>query len=674
MSKLANLAKKRALQKQQQDQPDSISLLDRLQAKSTESPPTPSAEQQPKVGLSKLASLAVKSKIDTTSKPALNSLRTRHINSNPPKSLSDLSASSSSARSTPAASISTSSASPTPHIPIQILPSVDYTTPFRKRLHSTSFGSVLTPIPSKTRIYNKQRLTSHSNFLYPLASSPIIKPAFSKPSPDEIVSNAQSNFKAKENDTMRSFSSLKISEMNKVLKYNVVSEIEKQAATAKPTLCFVVIGHVDAGKSTLMGRLLLDCGAVSQHTIEKYEQAAKQIGKQSFALAWVMDKTQDERNRGITVDVCTSTFETAKTQFTILDAPGHRDFVPNMIDGSSRADAALLVIDSGPNAFESGFFSDGQTREHAIVARSLGIEKLVVAVNKMDTQNWNEARFQVIEDQFGGFLTKLGFKPENVTFVPCAGLSGENVVKKSKNEALTSWYKGTSLLETLENIKLDSVDYSLPFRMRIVEVDSVPHVSQLTVGGRINSGTVQVNQDLLLIPSKKHVTVTKIFSYDRNGKELEWAKAGDYVEFFIQDSALATSNDMDSLTMDDIRHGDIICDDKNPVPSTRVFTAKITVFETPKPILRGVRLVMHSCGSATEIRFTKLISILEKGQVKKNKPMSIKSGQTAMVQVELLDPCKTVPLERFSDNKDLGRIIFRREGSTIAVGIVEELM
>lgn len=491
-----------------------------------------------------------------------------------------------------------------------------------------------------------------------------------------------SNLKLSDNAKL---SSSKLSDLSKNrLKYDVIDEISKQKNT-KPTLCFVVIGHVDAGKSTLMGRLLLDSGAISQHAIDKYEQASKQIGKQSFALAWVMDKTDEERNRGITVDICTSTFETAKTKFTILDAPGHRDFVPNMIDGSSRADAALIVIDCAPNAFESGFFADGQTREHAIVARSLGIEKLVVAVNKMDIQHWNEARFETIKDQFGAFLAKLGFKKDNVIFVPCSGLSGENVVKPSTNPDLIHWYKGASLLSTLENIKLDPVDFSLPFRMRIIEIDSVPHTSQITLGGRINSGTVQINQDLLLIPSKKAVSITKIFAHARNGNELQWAKAGDYVEFFVTDTnntngntnnngSFANGGNNGSLVcIDDIRHGDILCDPEKPVSSTRVFTLKITVFDTPKPILRGVRMVMHSCGSPTEIRFTKLISILEKGQVTKKKPMSIKSGQTAVVQVELLDPGKTIPLELFADNKDLGRVIFRREGSTVAVGIVEEL-
>lgn len=664
MSKLASLAKKRALQKQLQsesqvDSPlppaDSISLLEKLQTKNE--PVHPNQQSPAPSALSKLALRANKGKLQEKSSSALNSLRSRR---DIPVSQSTL------AGSTPAAPV----AKPTPATvakprpkqsePVSIFPEVDYSTPFLKRSRPSSLGLLFVLEDSQPNKRRKKVSIQYSNFLYPLASTPSVTPAFSKPSPDDIVTSAQLQAKFGDDSVSKSLSNLKIAD--KPLKYNVISEIAKHPDT-KNALCFVVIGHVDAGKSTLMGRLLLDCGAVKQHTVDKYERASQQIGKQSFALAWVMDQTEDERSRGITVDVCTTTFETPKTKFTILDAPGHRDFVPNMIDGSSRADVALLVIDAAPNAFESGFFGNGQTREHAIVARSLGIERIVIAVNKMDLQNWDHGRFLAIQDQFTEFLVKLGFKKSNLSFVPCAGLSGENVVKQASNETLLSWYNGLTVLESLESIKLETPDFTKPFRMRIIDVDSVPHTSQVTVTGRIDSGTLQVNEQLLLIPSDKPVSITKIFSYTREGPALEWAKDGDYVELFV--SGIDTA--------DDIRHGDILCDKKNPVGYASKFVAKMTIFDTDKPILRGNKLVMHYSGSATEVRISKLVATLDKsGQVAKKKPMVAKGGQSVIVEVEVLE--KKVPLERFKDNRDLGRIIFRREGITIGVGIVEELV
>src|SRR4051794_39639196 len=203
-------------------------------------------------------------------------------------------------------------------------------------------------------------------------------------------------------------------------------------------------GHVDHGKSTLMGRLLYDLKVVDQRSLDKLRKEAENIGKSSFALAWVMDQTSEERSRGITVDIATNHFETKRTRFTILDAPGHRDFVPNMIAGASQADFAVLVIDASTGNFESGL--KGQTKEHALLVRSMGVQRIIVAVNKMDSAEWSKDRFDEIEQQMSAFLTAAGFQPKNVSFIPCSGLQGDNILRRS-SEAKSSWYTGHTLVE-----------------------------------------------------------------------------------------------------------------------------------------------------------------------------------------------------------------------------------
>ena len=219
---------------------------------------------------------------------------------------------------------------------------------------------------------------------------------------------------------------------------DVPSEYEK--STRKTEASFVVIGHVDHGKSTLMGRLLYDLKVVDQRSIDKYRKDASNMGKSSFALAWVMDSTSEERERGVTVDIAMNHFETDKTKFTILDAPGHRDFIPNMIAGASQADFAVLVIDAATNSFESGL--KGQTKEHALLVRSMGVQRVIIAVNKMDTTSWNEDRFTEIKQQMTAFLTSAGFQAKNLAFIPCAGLTGDNIVTPIPEAA--SWYKDSS--------------------------------------------------------------------------------------------------------------------------------------------------------------------------------------------------------------------------------------
>uniref|UniRef100_V5G771 HBS1-like protein n=1 Tax=Anoplophora glabripennis TaxID=217634 RepID=V5G771_ANOGL len=235
----------------------------------------------------------------------------------------------------------------------------------------------------------------------------------------------------------------------------------------------VVIGHVDAGKSTLMGRLLCDLGQVNQRIMHKYEQESRKLGKQSFMYAWVLDETGEERNRGITMDVGRFQFDTKTKRVTLLDAPGHKDFIPNMISGTGQADVALMVVDATRGEFETGFDYGGQTREHALLARSLGVTQLAVSINKLDTVAWSRERFNEIVAKLKGFLKLAGFKESDVTFVPCSGLTGQNLVSKPTENSLLSWYNGPCLLDVIDNFRSPERPISKPFRLSVNDIFKV---------------------------------------------------------------------------------------------------------------------------------------------------------------------------------------------------------
>lgn len=305
------------------------------------------------------------------------------------------------------------------------------------------------------------------------------------------------------------------------------SEYNKRKSTRKELINLVVIGHVDAGKSTLMGHLLFLLGFVSKKQLHRYETDSKKIGKASFMYAWVLDETQEERNRGITMDVAQSRFETKNRLVNLLDAPGHKDFIPNMITGAAQADVAILVVDSTKGEFETGFDAGGQTREHTLLIRSLGVSQLVVAINKLDNVDWNPERYNEIVTKLSAFLKQTGFKDQDVTFVPCSGLTGDNLVERSKTQALLSWYNGPCLIEVIGQLKyhincilnkffhLDSFKpperpIRKPFRMCINDIFK-GHIAGVNVSGRILAGSVQINQKLTILPACEQCVVKGLF-------------------------------------------------------------------------------------------------------------------------------------------------------------------
>ena len=405
----------------------------------------------------------------------------------------------------------------------------------------------------------------------------------------------------------------------------------------------IVLGHVDAGKSTLMGRLLYDLNVVDQRTIDRYRKEAEAIGKSSFALAWVLDQGTEERSRGVTIDIAMNKFETEKTSFTILDAPGHRDFIPNMIAGASQADFAVLVIDASIGSFESGL--KGQTKEHALLVRSIGVQRIVVAINKLDTVNWSQDRFEEIEQQVSAFLTVAGFQPKNISFIPCSGLTGDNIIRRATNTQ-ASWYTGPIFIEQLETSEPITRSLRKPLRLTIGDIFRGGVQNPLSISGRLEAGSVQIGDKVLAVPSGETAYVKGI---EVDQEPSDWAVAGQ--------NAILHLTDIDSIRL---KSGDVICPPSAPVRSITTFTTKILAFEHVTPMHVDVHCGrLHAPG-----RITQLIAVLDKGSgaVVKKKPRLVQPGSVARVVVEME---VAVPLEA------PGRVVLRAGGETVAAGLLE---
>ncbi|KAH7151904.1 hypothetical protein B0J13DRAFT_673022 [Dactylonectria estremocensis] len=505
---------------------------------------------------------------------------------------------------------------------------------------------------------------SHRPDIYAMpytSSSSFFAQAFAEPSPDDVVLAAQAKAGKKTtaapkiakksqkdkvtagDEAAKDIAALEINDAPppKSKGLDVVKEFEN--STNKRSISFVVVGHVDAGKSTLMGRLLLELKFVEKHTIERYRRQAEKSGKQSFALAWVMDQRSEERDRGVTIDIATNHFETEKTNFTILDAPGHRDFVPNMIAGASQADFAILVIDADTGAYEKGL--KGQTREHILLLRSLGVQRLIIGVNKLDVIRWKQERFEEISEYIGGFLSGLGFQGKNVTFIPISGLNGDNLVKRTEDEA-ASWYTGPTLIEALENSEPSSARaLNKPFRLAISEVFR-SQLGTTTIAGRIDAGSIQIGDLVLVQPSGEEAYIKSIMV---DSDVQDWAVAG-------QSVSIALTN-IDPIH---IRVGDMLCHKTQPINCSDTFILKAMAFAhlMPMPVdLHRGRL--HAAGQIQSITAT-----LDKasGTVVKKKPRIVQPGDVARVVVKL---ASKAPLESGQ------RVVIRSGGETIAAGLLE---
>jgi len=419
----------------------------------------------------------------------------------------------------------------------------------------------------------------------------------------------------------------------------------------------VVIGHVDSGKSTTTGHLIYKCGGIDKRTIEKFEKEANEMGKGSFKYAWVLDKLKAERERGITIDIALWKFETKKYYFTIIDAPGHRDFIKNMITGTSQADCAILMIAGAAGEFEAGYAKNGQTREHALLAYTLGVKEMIVCVNKMDDKsvNYAEARYTEIKEELGKFLTKCGYKTKDMDFVPISGWVGDNMIDRSAN---MKWYKGRTMIEALDNIKPPKRPSEKPLRLPLQDVYKIGGIGTVPVG-RVETGVLKPGMTVVFAPSEHS---TEVKSIEMHHEALEEATPGDNVGFNVK-----------GLSTKDIKRGMVAGDVKNDPPmKCQTFNAQVIVLDHPNKIMAGYTPVVDCHTSHIACKFNKLLHTIDKrtGQAKEQDPKSIKTGDAAIVEMV---PSKPMCVEAFSEYPPLGRFAVRDMRKTVAVGVIKSV-
>ena len=413
----------------------------------------------------------------------------------------------------------------------------------------------------------------------------------------------------------------------------------------KPHLNIVFVGHVDHGKSTTVGRLLLDSGHIEQHVIDKFEQEAAERGKAGFGFAYVMDGLKEERERGITIDVAHKEFYTPNYYFTVIDAPGHRDFVKNMITGTSQADAAVLNVaaNDGVNA---------QTKEHAFLARVLGVQQLIVNVNKMDISgvDWSQDKYNSVVAEVTNLLKMAGFNTDEIPFVPCSAFDGDNVFNKSDK---SSWYNGPTLFEAIDAIQMPPKPTDMPLRLPIQDVYKISGIGTVPVG-KIETGVLHAGKTVTFNPSQQSAEVKSI---EMHHTMVDKAEPGDNVGFNVR-----------GLSADDIRRGDVAGYTDNPpmfVRHDETFVGQIQLMDIPKAIGVNYTPVFHAHTSQVAVRFVELLEKTTKG-VKEANPAFLKTGDACLVR---FGPTKPMAIEQMDTFPQLARFAIRDMGKTVAAGV-----
>ncbi|KAL3274217.1 hypothetical protein HHI36_015629 [Cryptolaemus montrouzieri] len=420
----------------------------------------------------------------------------------------------------------------------------------------------------------------------------------------------------------------------------------------------VFIGHVDAGKSTIGGQIMALTGMVDKRTLEKYEREAREKSRESWYLSWALDTNQEERDKGKTVEVGRAFFETEKKHFTILDAPGHKSFVPNMIGGAAQADLAVLVISARKGEFETGFDRGGQTREHAMLAKTAGVKYLVVLVNKMDdpTVNWEEGRYNECRDKILPYLRKLGFNHnKDLFFLPCSGQTGQGL-KEQVDEKICSWYRGPAFIPFIDNLPSLNRKNDGPFIMPIV--DKYKDMGTVLMG-KVESGECRKGQSLVIMPNRTPVTVDLLLSDD---DEVAHVVPGENVKIKVK-----------GVEEEDVSPGFVLCDAMSPIHTGRVFDAQLVILEHKSIICAGYSAVMHIHCAAEEVTIKALICLVDKktGDKSKTRPRFVKQDQVAIMRIECAG---VICLEPFKSMPQMGRFTLRDENKTIAIGKVLKLV
>merc|ERR1712061_943178 len=430
----------------------------------------------------------------------------------------------------------------------------------------------------------------------------------------------------------------------------------------------VVIGHVDAGKSTSTGYLIYKCGGIDKRAIEKFEKEAAEMGKGSFKYAWVLDKLKAERERGITIDIALWKFETNNYEVTIIDAPGHRDFIKNMITGTSQADCAVLIVAAGVGEFEAGIAKNGQTREHALLAFTLGVKQMIVGVNKMDNTEpkYSEARFQEIVKEVSNYVKKIGYNPKSVAFVPISGWHGDNMIEPSTN---MTWYKGweketkeegkqsgKTLFEALDSIIPPQRPSDKPLRLPLQDVYKIGGIGTVPVG-RVETGVIKAGMVVTFAPAN---VTTEVKSVEMHHESLDQAIPGDNVGFNVK-----------NVSVKEIRRGNVTSDSKNdPAKECKNFHAQVIILNHPGEIKNAYAPVMDCHTAHIACKFEEILKKCDRRSGKELEafPKCIKNGDAAIVEMA---PSKPMSVEAFSDYPPLGRFAVRDMRQTVAVGVIK---
>ena len=421
----------------------------------------------------------------------------------------------------------------------------------------------------------------------------------------------------------------------------------------KPHMNLVIIGHVDHGKSTLVGRILLETGQFPAHMVEKYKEEAKAKGKESFALAWIFDNLKEERERGVTIDVAHKRFDTDKYYITIIDAPGHRDFVKNMITGTSQADAAILVV-----AAPEGVMA--QTKEHMFLARTLGVKQMIVAINKMDDTKpaYDKARYEAVKGEVDKLAKSVGYKDDQIQYVPVSAFVGDN---SAKDKGKVDWWSGPTVLGAIDNFTAPEKPTNLPLRWPIQDVYTIKGVGTVPVG-KIETGVMKPGQAIIFKPSMKPGGATgEVKTIEMHHEQLSQAIPGDNVGVNIR-----------GIAKNEIRRGDVAGPSSDPPTVAKSFTAQIMVLNHPSVITKGYTPVFHCYTAQVACRFEEIQKKLDPktGAVKEEKPDFIKTGDAAIVKIVptrpmVIEPSKKIP--------QLGRFAIRDMGQTVAAGVCLEV-
>lgn len=426
----------------------------------------------------------------------------------------------------------------------------------------------------------------------------------------------------------------------------------------KPHMNIVVIGHIDNGKSTLMGHLLVLTGAVTERELREMEKIAKEYAHEEQKFAYFMDNLAEERKRGITIDLSFRKFETKSKYFTIIDAPGHADFVKNMITGASQADVAILVVSGKDTDFQGGMSDTGQTREHAFLAKTLGVKQMIVAINKMDAYDYSEARFKECKEEISKLLTTVGYNVKEIAFIPTSALMGENLNSKCDK---IKWYTGPTLIEALDALKVPEKPVHLPLRLPVQDVYKIKGAGVVPVG-RVETGKLKVGDKVKVMPTE---FVGEVRSIEMHHEGINEAIPGDNIGFNIR-----------GATIKDLHRGDVVGLESNPptvINPQDALSCQIICIWHPTAVAIGYTPVVHAHTTQVAMKFIELSKKVDprSGQVIEDKPQFIKKNDAAIVK---LAPIKKMCMEKYKDFQELGRLAVRDMGRTVAVGIVLDIL